>query len=185
MEYIKPWEMVVARSNMRDQIDTNELRDEIFNLSLLTDNEDEKQEFICEELIPTIFKLRDTIVIPLVKQYMKDIFDYDLVDFDVDTNAKWIKEGEGLYPHYHPGSVMSAIIYPTGSANGLNLFDPRGNACRGYPRKMRTKAFGVKNISPEAGDIYIFPSYIQHSVSHVTEETRLSLLHEFYVRNDL
>lgn len=176
---------MIGHDNMSDRIDTEALRDEIFNLSLMTNNEDQDQEFILVEMVPLIINLRDQIVIPLVKQYMKDNFEYDLVDFDVDTNAKWIQRGEGLYPHYHPGSVMSAIIYPSDSVSGLNLFDPRGNACRGYPRSMRTKAFGTKHISPKAGDIYIFPSYLQHSVSHVVEDDRLSLLHEFYVRNDL
>jgi hypothetical protein len=103
----------------------------------------------------------------------------------METNAKWIKQGEGLYPHYHPGSCISAIFYPTDSKSGLNMFDPRVNACRGYPKEIRNNFMTTYQLSPEAGDLVIFPSYVQHSVSHVEEEVRLSLLTEYYLRKNL
>lgn len=185
MEYIRPWEIVIAKFNVKDCIDIKQLQDEVLNLSVMTDNEDENQSFVNADFVPGIIRLRDEVIVPRVQQYMREVFDYALEKFDVDTNAKWIKEGEGLFPHYHPGSVMSAIVYPTDSKSGLNFHDPRGNACRGYPRSMRSKAFGVRSIDPQEGDVYIFPSYLQHSVSYVKEEVRLSMLHEFYIRHDL
>lgn len=184
MDYFQPWKIVVGKINVKDQVDIQMLREDIFNLSVMTDNEDENQSFVSPDYIPTIFQLRDEIIIPAVKQFSLEQFDFEMVDFEVDTNAKWIREGEGLFPHYHPGSYLSAIIYPNDSKSGLNFFDPRGNACRGYPRSMRTREFGTRSISPREGDVYIFPSYLQHSVSYVQEEVRLSLLHEFYVNGD-
>lgn len=185
MNYVVPWKDTLAVNNLKDIVDLEALRDELFNLSLMTDNEDETQEFVNADLFPEIIRTRDNIITPMVTQYALDIFEYAIPEIIVETNAKWIKEGEGLFPHFHPGSCLSAIFYPGDSDSGLNIFDPRGNACRGYPKPIRNRFMSAYRLSPKAGDLVILPSYLQHSVSYVKEEVRLSLLHEYYLRSDL
>ncbi|MNO14058.1 hypothetical protein D3C76_36980 [compost metagenome] len=185
MDYIQPWKTEIAHFNVADRFDMATYAEEVFLLFNMTSGEDASQVKVSPEILPIILEMRDSIITPAVNEFAQRCFGTALSEFYVETNGKWIEGGEGLYPHYHPGSVISAICYPSDSANGLNMFDPRGNACRGYPKPMRQAHFGNYRISPKAGDVFIFPSYIQHSVTHVTEEMRLSLLHEYYAVKDL
>lgn len=186
MEAFSLWATPVVRINLKDQFDMKAYADEIFAMYSMTGGEDSIQARITADLFPITFTMRDEVITPAVKEYARDHFDYCMDEFYVDTNGKWIPDGEGLYPHYHPGSVFSAICYPVDSNNAMTMFDPRGNARRGYPKKVRNGPhFGNFNISPREGDVFIFPSYVQHSVSHVTEDMRLSLLHEYHVIKDI
>lgn len=182
MELLEKWVTPIARFNLADQFDMEAWALEVFTLNAMTNGEDASQEKVLLETFPIMLEMRDRIITPAVNEFSKAHFDYDMGDeFYVETNAKWIPPGEGLYPHLHPGSVISAICYPGDSENAINFFDPRCNAARGYPKPMRQHHFKAFRVSPRKGDIYIFPSYLNHSVSHVTEEIRLSLLHEYYV----
>lgn len=181
---LQPWKIEVVQFNVADCINLNDLRDEIGALAIMTNQEDGGQRFISNEMCPTVIHLRDQFINAAVLQYAKDCWDYNIMDYWSETNAKWIPEGEGLYPHYHPGSQISVIFYPDDVETGLNLFDPRGNACRGYPKPIRNRHLGPVQISPKAGDVFIFPSYIQHSVSHVQSDNRLSMLIEYYFSDE-
>lgn len=183
--YINPWNIVVGRINVADQFDMKEFYDEVFLLQAMAGQEDPSQERLDPELLPILMNMRDNVITPAVVQYAQDVWEYTIPKIEVETNAKWIPEGEGLFPHYHAGSCLSAICYPQDSESGINFFDPRGHACRGYPKEIRDRFFAAWRVSPRAGDIYIFPSYIQHSVSYVKEDVRLSLLHEYYLRENV
>jgi hypothetical protein len=185
MELITPWKTTIAKINVADRYDMDAFANETFTLYAMTGGEDATQYAVSSELLPVTVAMRDDVITPAIRQLSMELFNDPMDSFYVETNGKWIEEGTGLYPHYHPGSVLSAICYPRDSQNGMTMFDPRGNACRGYPKPMRQHHFANFKISPKAGDIYLFPSYIQHSVSHVTEETRLSLLHEYYMTKHL
>jgi hypothetical protein len=181
MKYLQPWITEIAHFNVADQFDMDLFANEVFTLYSMTGGEDDSQVKVLAEHYPVIIEMRDKIITPAVMEFSKHSFNYEMDEFYVETNGKWIPPGEGLFPHLHPGSVISAICYPSDSENALNMFDPRCNAARGYPKPMRNHHFANLRISPKKGDIYIFPSYINHSVSHVTEDIRLSLLHEYYV----
>ena len=187
MQYLEPWKIQIGRFEVKGcgQYTLDDLAGEIHYLSMLTNNEDGSQQFVSEEFIPAIMQLRELVITPLVKQYAKEVWNYEIPEIDVECNAKWIPPGEGLFPHYHPGSCISAIFYPGDSPSGINFFSPLVNAGRGYPKPIRNKFMGTVSISPKAGELYIFPSYLQHSVSYVQEDVRLSLLHEYYLRHDL
>lgn len=186
METFSLWSTPVVKINVKDHFDMRAYADEIFAMNISTDGEDSIQARIDAEMFPITFTMRDEVITPAVKKYSLDHFDYCMEEFYVETNGKWIPAGEGLYPHFHPGSVFSAICYPANSKNAMTMFDPRGNARRGYPRKIRNSHhFANFTINPQEGDVYIFPSYVQHSVAHVTEEVRLSLLHEYHVIKDI
>lgn len=180
METLSLWATPLAKINVADQFDMAAWADEVFAMYTMTNGEDDSQQFITPELFPVMLEMRDQVITPAVQAFCKEHFNQEMDHYYVETNGKWIVEGEGLYPHLHPGSTLSAICYPGDSTNGLNMFDPRFNARRGYPKAMRNHHFANFQISPKKGDIWIFPSYVQHSVSHVTEEIRLSLLHEYY-----
>lgn len=183
MELLQPWKIQIAKLNMADLYDMTEFANEVFALNLMTNGEDELQSKLDPAVFPIILSMRDEFITPAVQEFTHVVFDYTLDDFEVETNGKWIPPGEGLYPHYHPSSAFSAILYPSDSESGINFFDPRGNACRGYPKAIRDRFFAKVPYSPRAGDVLIFPSYIQHSVSYVKEDVRLSLLHEYYLRD--
>jgi len=183
-QFIQPWKIEMCHLNVAHCIDMDALRDEIGALSIMSNQENGEQKFVTNELCPNIIHLRDDLITPAVLNYSHSRWNYVIDKLRTETNAKWIKEGEGLYPHYHPGSQLSAIFYPDDAKQGLNMFDPRGNACRGYPKSIRNNHMGTVQISPKAGDIWIFPSYLQHSVSHVEEDTRLSLLTEYYFSDE-
>lgn len=186
MELIELWKTPIVKLNIADQFDMAGYADEVFSLFAMTGGEDDRQRCIDKEVFPIILTMRDEVITPAMKQFCRDHFEYSVERFYVDTNGKWIEPGQGLFPHLHPGSVVSAICYPTDSTNAMTMFDPKSNACRGYPKPMRNSpVFKNFSISPKQGDIYIFPSYVQHSVSHVTEDMRLSLLHEYYIIEDL
>lgn len=182
METLELWKTPIVRLNLADQFDMTGYADEVFALYSMTGGEDDRQTCIDKDVFPIILTMRDEVITPAMKQYCRDHFEFEVGNFYVDTNGKWIMDGEGLYPHYHPGSVVSAICYPGDSKNALTMFDPKGNACRGYPKQMRNSPlFKNFKISPKQGDVYLFPSFVQHSVPHVTEDLRLSLLHEYYI----
>lgn len=183
MNIIQPWKIEILRCNIASDYNMEDFANEVFSLNLMTNGEDESQGKLDPDIFPIIIQMREDTITPLVKEFVRGVFDYTLDAFDVETNGKWIPPGEGLYPHYHPSSAFSAIVYPQDSESGINFFDPRGNACRGYPKEIRDTFFAKYQLSPRAGDVLIFPSYIQHSVSHVKEDVRLSLLHEYYPRN--
>lgn len=185
MEYLRPWVTEIAHFNVSDRYDMDLFSSEILSLYSTTNGEHDNHFSKFADLYPIILDMRDNVITPAVMEFSRHSFNCELDEFYVETNGKWIPEGEGLFPHLHPGSVISAICYPNDSKNALNMFDPRGNASRGYPKTMRQNHFGNLRISPKKGDIYIFPSYINHSVSHVTEDIRLSLLHEYYVTKSL
>jgi hypothetical protein len=183
MNIIQPWKIEIGHVNVNGTPwDMTEFATEVFNLNLMTGGQQETQVSLGSGLCPIILEMRDTLITPLVKEFARNQLGYILRDgeFEVETNAKWIPKGEGLYPHQHSSSILSVIVYPQDSKSGLNFFDPRTNAGRGFPREIRDEHFARYAISPKAGDVFIFPSYLQHSVSYVEEDIRLSLLHEYY-----
>lgn len=184
MRIIEPWRTPIGHINLGHCLDMEALRNEIGTLAMMA-QEDGDQRFVNDySTFPNIVHLRKDIIDHEVRKFVREQWNYGVVDFRVETNAKWFREGEGLFPHYHPGSQVSAIFYPETSPSGLAMFDPRGNACRGYPKPIRNHHMGTHLISPEAGDLWIFPSFVQHSVAHVKEDTRLSMLCEYYFSDE-
>lgn len=188
MKALQPWNTVILQANLREFIPTFDLEafaEEVFTLNLMAGGQDATQAKLSKELTPHILHTRDYTIRGVLHRWVRDVFDYVLTEdmYDVEINAKWIPEGEGLYPHVHASSAFSVIVYPQDSESALVFFDPRVNAGRGYPAAIRDKFFAKHVISPKAGDFYIFPSYLQHSVSYVKEDVRLSLLHEYYLHN--
>jgi hypothetical protein len=188
MGNLEPWKTQIFHANIFEYIPVFNLSafaDEVFTLNQMAGGQDETQASLTKDLFPEILHSRDHTIKHVLHRWVRETFDYPLNEdmYEVETNAKWIPEGEGLYPHVHSSSAFSVIMYPQDSESALVFFDPRINASRGYPQAIRDKFFAKHVISPKAGDFYIFPSYLQHSVSYVKEDVRLSLLHEYYLHN--
>lgn len=182
MQIITPWKSSLAVVNVKDQIDLEALATEVLALHCLTHNDDRMPHKV-DDTTPLIQKVRDEILPPLVQKFLLDAMDFTLTDWRVDTFGKWFKPGQELGAHWHGDSSITTILYPHDSNATLLAYDPRGNACRGYPRQIRDNHFGNFDFRPKAGDVLIVPSYIQHSVQTVPdkEEMRLSLINDFHI----
>lgn len=178
---IEPWKTVIGKVNIADLADMDELAGEIFSIITEWDTSVSTNEAITPEQTPLIVKLRDEIITPLVVKYIKETFDYDAVDMRCHTKGLTLIDGPGLGPHYHTNANFGSILYTGHSEAKLLMLDPRNNACRGYPREIRASHFSNFVITPKAGDLYIFPSYIGHCVTAVKNECRASLINDFYL----
>lgn len=90
--------------------------------------------------------------------------------------------GEGLESHLHssPSALFTSVLYLTDSLSELVLMDPRGNACRGYPKDIKRSHFGTHRIRPKAGELYLFPCYVEHFAASAPPAPRLSILSNYF-----
>ena len=80
--------------------------------------------------------------------------------------------------HNHPNSFLSAAYYVKFSKNSGNIkfYDPREQKSIRYPKiKNYTDiSAAITEITPEAGDLLIFPSYLYHSVGeNLSDDDRI------------
>lgn len=184
MKLIEPWKTAIGMINIKDKVDLAALADEIIQLHCLTHDDDTKPFKTDDSITPLCMKLIDDHITPAVKIFCKEAMGFDLTDFRIDTFGKWFKAGQNLTAHLHGGTGITTIFYCADSKDSLISFDPRGNACRGYPRDVRDNHFGNLVIAPKAGDIYIVPSYIQHCIPTVEDEMRLSLVNDYLFKGE-
>jgi len=80
------------------------------------------------------------------------------------------RQGATHHIHNHLGSQFTGILYrATPPVDGeLVLHDPRGNANRGYNNNLK-HMFDPIILKPEAGDLFIFPSFVWHNVETVKD----------------
>jgi len=79
--------------------------------------------------------------------------------------------------HVHPGAFLSGVYYLTKpeKAGDINFHDPRkGSVASREPQHMFRG--GVEVMDAKAGDILIFPGWLEHSVGpNLDEEDRISI----------
>lgn len=184
MQIIHPWKTEIIVVNAAQWLDLTALKVEIATLNTMVRQEDESYQSVTKELYPNIAILRDGVVCAAVSTYTENCWKYAMNGFRVETTAQWINDEEDQCLHTSPGAQLTAIFYTSDSKSDLNLFDPRSNVARGYPKVIRDNFMGVHKLSPKAGDIVIFPSYLQHSVSRVKGDTQLSLLFDYYFNDN-
>tara|TARA_Y100000590_G_scaffold429291_1_gene541711 strand:+ start:1602 stop:2207 length:606 start_codon:yes stop_codon:yes gene_type:complete len=78
------------------------------------------------------------------------------------------KKGSFNIQHNHPNSYLSSayyVRYPKDSGN-IKFYDPREQKSIRYPniKKFTDLSAPIVQITPEEGDLLIFPSYLYHSV---------------------
>lgn len=180
MQLLTPWAIQIGRVNLKDLIDADAIATEIHTLHLVSPRESTTPYEVNEQEFPVICAARDTVIEKAVREFIVKVFAHSPKNLKIDTFGKAFEKYEGLDAHLHGNSNVTTVYYPYASDSGIRFFDPRGNASRGFPRSIRDSHFGELYIQPEAGDLLIVPSYVQHSVAHATEDVRLSLVNDFF-----
>lgn len=180
MNLITPWKVQLACVNLSAHVDIEALAAEIHALHCASPRESKVPYTVTPEEFPEICQARDGIITEVVTDYIKQVFDHDPKNLRIDTFGKAFEKYQDLGAHLHGNSNVTSVFYPYGSPSGMLVFDPRGNASRGYPRPVRDGHFGNFYIQPEPGDLWIMPSYVEHSVSPVQEDLRLSMINDYF-----
>lgn len=179
MELIQPWNTSIFKGNVAHMCNADEIANEILTLHSLSPQESTTPHKVTPAEFPALCDFRDRIVTNLVKEFAKQTMDFDLTQFTVDTFGKWFAKGTDLAPHVHGSTGFTTIFYPDDYESGMMIFDPRGNASRGYPRVVRDTHFAPYTVYPKKGDLYILPSFLQHYVPTVKDDLRLSLINDY------
>lgn len=179
MELIQPWNTSILKANVANMVNLQDIANEILSLHSLSPQESKTAYKVTPEEFPKLCDFRDRVVTGLVKEFLLQTMGYELKDFTVDTFGKWFAQGKDLAPHTHGNAGITSILYPEDYESGMSIFDPRGNASRGYPRAIRDEHFSPYYVFPKAGDLYIFPAFLQHYVPTVKDDVRLSLINDF------
>lgn len=182
MKIIQPWKIEIAQYSLLEQVDNNAITEEVHMLHCLSPRDSLTPLVVTPEQFPALCHFRDKIVHGLVVDYIRRVFGVEPFDIATDTFGKVFDKQQGLGSHLHGNSCLTSVYYPSDSDAGMSLADPRFNASRGYPRSIRDNHFGEFYVAPKAGDLWIMPSYIQHSVAPSTEEMRLSLINDFHFK---
>jgi oxalate decarboxylase/phosphoglucose isomerase-like protein (cupin superfamily) len=179
MELIQPWNTSILKANVSHMCNVEAIADEILSLHSLSPQQSTTQYKITPEEFPALCDFRDRVVTNLVKEFVKQTMRFDLTQFTVDTFGKWFEKGMDLSPHTHGSTGITSVFYPADYKSGMTVYDPRGNACRGYPRQIRDDYFAPFYVYPKAGDLIIMPSFLQHYVPTVEDDLRLSLINDY------
>lgn len=180
MQFIQPWQTKIACVNLADQLDLEGLANEIHQLHCASPRESKTPYAVTPEEFPLICQARDGVIFAQAMAFIRETFQLDPKDLTIDTFGKWFNKGEDLGAHLHGNSCVTSVFYPYDYGTGMTLQDPRFNAQRGYPRRVRDTHFCDFYVAPKAGDLWIMPSYVQHYIPTVKDDLRISLINDFH-----
>jgi len=96
-------------------------------------------------------------------------------DINVKHASSWITIGDdgcSTAEHLHTNSVYSGILYLRSIPNSGNLYFSRGDASNWssttiLPRTYASNIFNSSSyeVSPNEGDVFVFPSHLRHGVT--------------------
>ena len=98
-----------------------------------------------------------------IDMYLQEVYEID----DLPYHVKTFLVTNGIYSHTpfhnHRGAFLSGVFYVHVDDQGgdLILHDPRFNAVRSTPLEL-SHHFDPIKLTPQTGDIVIFPSYVYH-----------------------
>jgi len=175
------WATPVYRKNINDPELVNRLINEILCDPDATSN---NACLLSSQKVSKLIEENDGLFSEVVKHLSKATDDFFKEVFGV-TNVKYIiesfylthKQGGNVKYHNHPGSSLTGILYLNVPSGDLVLVDPRTNANRGIMREIiNTGHFSPVVLTPEAGEIIMFPSYVHHyAFPNVYQEPRIVL----------
>jgi hypothetical protein len=180
MNFIQPWQVKIACVNLAEHLDLDGLANEIHQLHCASPRESKTPYPVTADEFPLICQARDGVFHSAALVYIRESFGIEPTDMTIDTFGKWFAKGEELGAHLHGNSCVTSVFYPYDYGTGMTLQDPRFNAQRGYPRRVRDGHFGDHYVKPKAGDLWILPSYVQHYIPTVNDDLRISLINDFH-----
>lgn len=119
-------------------------------------------------------------------EYLQKTINKSISDFTGYRTHAWITKGTntGMNFHNHRGNLLSAVFYPlaevTDAGGSIVFHDPRFNANRGYPEPFY-HLFEKEEYIPETGDVFIFPSFLYHSISPYFSDFRICVPVDLYL----
>jgi len=138
-----------------------------------------------------ITEFRETVVYPAFNSFLNHTLNKSIADWGGHRLHGWIArygDGTSLNYHNHRGSQVSAVFYlmcDTNDKGGQIVFtDPRQNANRGYDTVFQ-EWFKHLSITPNSGDIVVFPSYLYHQVTTYQSNIRIALPVDLFLFNSL
>ena len=133
---------------------------------------------------------KDEVVIPSFKKYLYELYKIDLnKDYPQARFNSWITGstfGYTMPTHNHAGAHFSAVFYlfceEKSSGGEIRFIDPRFNANRGYDDKFND-LFLPESVTPNNGEILIFPSFLYHEVRLFMGSLRLAMPVDLFLVN--
>lgn len=124
---------------------------------------------------PNLKAIRE-IILDQCEAYASEVYGQAMSSFERETTMWFVVQRyqhakDTVHAHYHEGSDLAFVYYLTTPRDGsgqIALMDPRGTIGRGgfaIPRHGL-----IKQISPQEGDLIIFPRYLMHYTTPNTDE---------------
>jgi uncharacterized protein (TIGR02466 family) len=112
-----------------------------------------------------------------INQYTKNVFNLPM-STKVHITQSWLNltaPNQQHHLHNHPNSFVSGVFYPKTVKNDTISFkNPNIAAQTWLPEKGSTNSYMWINVN--AGDLLLFPSWLEHKVdTNITEDERISL----------
>jgi len=139
--------------------------DQVYPSDLFSKAREHKLQNVCDFCTYVVEPFFRRAALEIFKEQL-DSYDFHVVGWTVGSLGP--AEHLPRQLHSHPEAILSAVFYiyiPKHDMEGgkLTLYDPRWNADRGYPQKMR-HLFAPLDVMPEAGKMVAFPSFIHHAI---------------------
>jgi len=116
-----------------------------------------------------------------IREGIKELgYSVDVIEFR-DCWANKMLKNEYVNSHNHSNSWLSGVYYPfeiEDISSGITFFDPRpANTTMIFPGAGSKGDFTAqdKTFEPKQGTIYVFPSWLWHSVRPVIKDERISV----------
>lgn len=182
------WPTTVIYNKIEDQEFLNDLVLDIFtHFDLDSPPSDFGNYSIFDHDSPVMERFKNEYVIPYFEQYMNQVFDMSLKDFEHFQMKAWLaghSTGYSIASHNHSGAQLSAVFYPLVddiNSGHIIFTDPRGNANRGYITPIVQKEFPTVIHKPESGDAVVFPSFLFHHVDKYYGKMRICIPVDLYL----
>ncbi len=176
------WPTTVKLSKIKDKGLLDELVQEILASPYMKNPPSDFQEFdILRDTSKISRKFLKDEVTTAFDEYLQEVLDVSLCDYQAYQLRSWLAGTNNSYmipTHNHSGASLSAVFYlltdAMGAGGSIELLDPRVNANRGYDKNFK-KLFDKQVLTPQSGDVIIFPSFVYHYTLPFDGSIRLAI----------
>jgi hypothetical protein len=176
------WSTTVKLSKIKDKDLLDNLIQEIFASPYMNNPPSDFQDFdILRDTSEISRKFLKTEVAAVFDEYLQEVLGINLRNYQAYQLRSWLAGTNNSYmipTHNHSGAALSAVFYlltdTMGKGGEIELLDPRINANRGYDKNFK-KLFDKQTLTPQSGDIIIFPSFVYHYTLPFSGSIRLAI----------